>query len=84
MTTILAVDLGVTMGCATCTSDVQIVSGTQSFKPGRYEGGGMHFQRLRCWPCELQACADPTGDRLIGGEATLDHSILRRKARWAA
>lgn len=59
MSTILALDLGTTTGWALRTPDGQIVSGTQSFKPGRYEGGGMRFLRFRAWLAELQASAGP-------------------------
>jgi Holliday junction resolvasome RuvABC endonuclease subunit len=61
MSTILALDLGTATGWALCTTDGQIVSGTQSFKPGRYEGGGMRFLRFRAWLTELQASAGPIG-----------------------
>ena len=37
------------------------MSGTQSFQPGRYEGGGMRFLRFRAWLVELQAGASTIG-----------------------
>ena len=60
-TAILALDLGTTTGWALRTPDGQRVSGTQSFKPGRYEGGGMRFLRFRGWLADLQAGADTIG-----------------------
>lgn len=58
---ILALDLGTTTGWALRTPEGQIVSGTQSFKPSRYEGGGMRFLRFRGWLAELQAGAGAVG-----------------------
>jgi Holliday junction resolvasome RuvABC endonuclease subunit len=52
--TLLALDLGTTTGWALRTSDRRIVSGTQSFKPQRFEGGGMRFLRFVRWLDELQ------------------------------
>lgn len=59
MSNVLALDLGTTTGWALRTADGQTVSGTQSFKPGRYEGGGMRFLRFRAWLAELQASVGP-------------------------
>ena len=39
---ILALDLGTQMGWATACGSL-VTSGTKSFKPGRYEGGGMRY-----------------------------------------
>lgn len=47
MKAILALDLGTNTGWA-CASGA-ITSGTSSFKPGRYEGGGMRYLRFRAW-----------------------------------
>jgi hypothetical protein len=55
---ILALDLGTTTGWALRTADGRIASGTQSFRPGRYEGGGMRFLRFRRWLAETKAAAD--------------------------
>ena len=49
---VLALDLGTTTGWA-CRSNGVIVSGTISFKPGRYDGGGMRFLRFSKWLDEL-------------------------------
>lgn len=46
MNAILALDLGTTAGWAV-NSDGQVISGTASFRPGRFEGGGMRFPRFR-------------------------------------
>ena len=58
MSTILALDLGTTTGWALRTGDGRITSGTQSFKPGRFEGGGMRFLRFRRWLTDTKAAAD--------------------------
>lgn len=47
--TILALDLGTTTGWATLASSGHIVHGWASFKPGRYEGGGMRYLRFSRW-----------------------------------
>lgn len=46
---VLALDLGTATGWALRRSDGLILSGTASFKPGRYEGGGMRFLRFGQW-----------------------------------
>jgi Holliday junction resolvasome RuvABC endonuclease subunit len=45
---ILALDLGTTTGWATRDRS-GVTSGTVTFKPSRYEGGGMRFLRFRKW-----------------------------------
>jgi Holliday junction resolvasome RuvABC endonuclease subunit len=55
---ILALDLGTATGWALRTADGRVTSGTQSFKPSRYEGGGMRFLRFRRWLTETKAAAD--------------------------
>ncbi len=47
MKRILALDLGTATGWATHTADGAIVSGVETFKPGRFEGGGMRFLCFR-------------------------------------
>jgi len=59
MTTILALDLGTSTGWALRTADGRINSGTQCFKPGRFEGGGMRYLRFRRWLTETKAAAEP-------------------------
>lgn len=53
--TILALDLGTTTGWAVRGVDGLIASGTQQFKPGRFEGGGMRFLRFTRWLDEVQS-----------------------------
>jgi hypothetical protein len=53
--TILAIDLGTATGWALRRADGMIVSGTASFKPGRYEGAGMRFLRFAQWLDSLGA-----------------------------
>lgn len=48
----LALDLGTTTGWAICR-DGLTVSGTVSFKVGRYEGGGMRYLRFQRWLDEM-------------------------------
>ena len=57
-TTILALDLGTTTGWALRDRTGRITSGSQSFKPQRFEGGGMRFLRFKRWLTELKAHAD--------------------------
>ncbi|GAB4210305.1 MAG: hypothetical protein Fur0019_18040 [Tibeticola sp.] len=57
-TTILALDLGTTTGWALRDRTGRITSGSQSFKPRRFEGGGMRFLRFKRWLTELKQCAD--------------------------
>lgn len=56
---ILTLDLGTTTGWAT-NSMKPHQSGTVSFKPGRYEGGGMRFLRFRRWLSEMHKTVDVT------------------------
>ena len=50
--TILTLDLGTATGWALRVTGV-VTSGTQSFKPGRYEGGGMRYLRFTRWLNEV-------------------------------
>ncbi len=52
-TTILALDLGTHTGWALHHRDGTVASGTEHFKPGRFEGGGMRFLRFKRWLTEL-------------------------------
>ena len=70
--TILALDLGTTTGWALRGHDGLITSGTASFKPGRFDGGGMRYLRLTNWLTEL--------DRLSGPIATIWFEEVRRHA----
>lgn len=61
MSATLALDLGTSTGWALHTPDGRVISGTQSFKPGRFEGGGMRYLRFRRWLTELKATQDALG-----------------------
>ena len=51
---ILAQDLGTQTGWALRTDVGDIISGSASFKPGRFEGGGMRYLRFRRWLTDVQ------------------------------
>ena len=51
-----ALDLGTTTGWALRLADGTIVSGAASFRPGRFDGGGMRFLRFRAWLDEVARC----------------------------
>jgi hypothetical protein len=53
MKSILSLDLGTTTGWALRSRDGSIVSGSQSFKPQRFEGGGMRYLRFTRWLSEV-------------------------------
>ncbi len=69
---ILALDLGTTTGWALRSFDGLITSGTASFKPGRYDGGGMRYLRFTNWLTEL--------DRLSGPIEAIYFEEVRRHA----
>ncbi len=52
---ILALDLGTVTGFALKPSDGTIASGTVSFRPSRYDGGGMRYLRFGAWLNQLAA-----------------------------
>ena len=56
---ILALDLGTTTGWAIRGYDGLITSGTVSFKPGRYDGGGMRYLRFTNWLTEIDRLSGP-------------------------
>jgi Holliday junction resolvasome RuvABC endonuclease subunit len=56
--TLLALDLGTTTGWALNARDGSITSGSASFKPQRFEGGGMRFLRFKRWLTEIKQSAD--------------------------
>ncbi len=70
--TILALDLGTTTGWALLSYDGLITSGTVSFKPGRFDGGGMRYLRFTNWLTEI--------DRLSGPIAAIWFEEVRRHA----
>ena len=55
----LALDLGTMTGWALRSADGLITSGTASFRPGRYDGGGMRYLRLTNWITELDQLSGP-------------------------
>ena len=57
MTAVLALDLGTTTGWASVAPGQPTISGTASFIPGRYEGGGMRYLRFTRWLDEVAAGA---------------------------
>ena len=57
-TTILALDLGTHTGWALQHLDGTITSGTEHFKPQRFEGGGMRFLRFKRWLNELLSASN--------------------------
>ena len=56
---ILALDLGTTTGWALRSHEGLITSGTVSFRPSRYDGGGIRFVRFRSWLDQLTADGAP-------------------------
>ncbi len=54
---ILALDLGTTTGWALLPCHGPATSGTASFRPTRYDGGGMRFLRFRNWLEQIRAYA---------------------------
>jgi Holliday junction resolvasome RuvABC endonuclease subunit len=70
--TILALDLGTTTGWAVRTRDNGITSGTQSFKPQRFEGGGMRFLRFKRWLTEVKQSVD--GINVVYFEEVRNHA----------
>ena len=68
--TILTLDLGTQTGWAVGGLDGVITSGTISFKPNRFEGGGMRYLRFASWLEELH--------RLVGGVSEVYFEEVRR------
>src|SRR5690606_14754822 len=69
---ILALDLGTTTGWALRNADGLIISGTVSFRTGRFDGGGMRYLRFTSWLTEI--------DRLSGPIAAIWFEEVRRHA----
>ena len=67
---VLALDLGTTTGWALRGQNGGITSGTMTFRPSRFEGGGMRYLRFRNWLSELAA--------LSGGLARVAFEEVRR------
>jgi hypothetical protein len=70
--TILALDLGTTTGFALQPPDGAIQSGTVSFRPSRYDGGGVRYLRFRAWLDQTAADA--------GGIGVIHYEEVRRHA----
>lgn len=51
---VLALDLGTVTGWALRHPRGDISFGSQSFKPGRFDGGGMRFLRFKRWLVEMK------------------------------
>lgn len=58
MIQILALDLGKDTGWALSDTVGSIVSGTQTFNEGRFEGGGMRYLRFNRWLEDMHAICD--------------------------
>ena len=56
---VLALDLGTTTGWALRAADGLVTSGTVSFRPGRYDGGGMRYLRFTNWLAEIERLSGP-------------------------
>ena len=67
---LLALDLGTTTGWALQSAEGVVLSGTVSFRPSRYDGGGMRYLRFRSWLEELAEDA--------GGLAAIWYEEVRR------
>jgi len=68
---IVAIDLGTTTGWAS-NPDGVITSGTLTFRPGRFEGGGMRFVRFRTAMSEL---ISQTGATRLYFEEVRNHGV---------
>jgi Holliday junction resolvasome RuvABC endonuclease subunit len=62
---LLALDLGTRTGWALQERSGRICSGSQPFRPQRYEGGGMRFLRFQRWLSELSHSAASPDQLLI-------------------
>lgn len=69
---ILALDLGTQTGWALRQRDGGVTSGSENFRPQRFEGGGMRFLRFKRWLTELKTHA--------GGLDALYFEEVRRHA----
>ena len=69
--TILALDLATITGWALRSADGSIISGTVSFRPSRYDGGGIRYLRFRGWLDSL--AANSTGIGVVHYEEVRRH-----------
>jgi Holliday junction resolvasome RuvABC endonuclease subunit len=76
-TAVLAVDLGQQTGWAVLSAVQEITSGSCTFKPNRFEGGGMSMLRFRNWLDEMQSLVGPF-------EAVLFEEVRAHKGTTAA
>jgi hypothetical protein len=67
---ILALDIATTTGFAIQSAGGAIVSGTVSFRPSRYDGGGVRYLRFRSWLDSMLADA--------GGIDVVHYEEIRR------
>ena len=83
---VLALDLGTTTGRALRAPDGLITSGTVSFRPSRYDGGGMRYLRFRAGRPAGRRCRIDNRHPLRGGAQARRHrrgTCLWRAARHA-
>ena len=74
--TVLALDLGTTTGWALRLPDGSVTHGFVSFKPQRFEGGGMRYLRFRRWLDEMQELTNAESQQ--GGLASIYFEEVRR------
>ena len=74
--TVLALDLGTTTGWALRLPDGSVTHGFVSFKPQRFEGGGMRYLRFRRWLDEMQELTNTESQQ--GGLASIYFEEVRR------
>ncbi len=84
MKSILSLDLGTTTGWALRSRNGSIVSGSQSFKPQRFEGGGMRYLRFVRWLSEV-AVSDETEEGQVKrvNDTLLDQIVFEEVRRHA-
>jgi hypothetical protein len=79
---VLALDLGTTTGWAMlCTG--KVVSGSQSFKPQRFDGGGMRYLRFSRWLAELCDEANWLGEYGEEGKPVPERIVYEEVRRHA-
>jgi hypothetical protein len=81
-TAMLALDLGTRTGWALQERTGRICSGSQPFRPQRYEGGGMRFLRFQRWLTELSRAAAPSAGLAI--DQVVFEEVLRHAGVDAA
>ncbi len=64
-TAILALYLGTQTGWAVRQNDGQINSGSETFKPQRFEGGGMRYLRFKRWLTEIKHSGEAAAGRPV-------------------